>query len=81
MLERNTHGITAWQVSINDDGSACFSAGYHALTPGLNASVFRMICQLLLREAGEFDERIRRQGRLTLVIQPVSSQRVQFLSH
>ena len=64
LLERNSHSIVAWRVSISDDGSAIFGANYRALTPGLNPGVFRMICQALLQEASEFDDRMRKAGLL-----------------
>ncbi len=64
LLERNSHCIVAWHVSIGDDGSACFAVNYRALTPGLNPGVFRMLCQMLLQEASEFDDRMRKAGVL-----------------
>ncbi len=64
LLERNSHCIVAWHVSIGDDGSAVFGVNYRALTPGLNPGVFRMLCQMLLQEASEFDDRMRKAGVL-----------------
>lgn len=64
LLERNSHSIVAWRVSISDDGSAIFAANYRALTPGLNPGVFKMICQSLLQEASDFDERMQKAGVL-----------------
>ena len=64
MLERNSGRLVAWHVSIGDDGSAYFAVNYRALTPGLNPGVFKMLCQMLLQEASEFDDRMRKAGVL-----------------
>ncbi len=64
LLERNSARLVAWHVSVGDDGSAVFGINYRALTPGLNPGVFRMLCQMLLQEASEFDDRMRKAGVL-----------------
>ena len=80
MLERNSHCIVAWQVSIGDDGSACFAVNYLALTPGLNPGVFGMLCQCCCKRPANSTTGCARPGCSTKGNQPGRT-RFRFVYH
>src|SRR5689334_3562032 len=47
MLERNTDPFVSWRIAISDDGAASFLLNYLVPTPGFNAQVFKMLCQIM----------------------------------
>jgi hypothetical protein len=65
LLERNAKVVLGgWHMVISDDDRAGFAVKYVALGPGLNAGLFKHICESLNEEAHEFDVKMRKVGLL-----------------
>ena len=64
MLERNVEPFVSWHIAIDDDGAALFMLNYLVPTPGLNAQVFKVLCQIMTAEAYAFDTRMQKAGLL-----------------
>ncbi len=65
LLKRN-HELTggAWQVWVLSNGNAVFAVEYCAITDGLNAALFKYICQTQVGEAHAFDAKMKAVGLL-----------------
>ncbi len=66
LLARNTEmAAGAWQASATEHGgSVKFALAYCALSDGLNAAAFKVICEAMVREAHEFDVKMKAAGLL-----------------
>jgi hypothetical protein len=66
LLTRNTQlAAAAWQASVMDnDGSVKFALAYCALVVGLDATAFKVICEAMVKEAHEFDVKMKAAGLL-----------------
>lgn len=66
LLTRNTQlAVAAWQASVMDNGgSVKFALGYCALIAGLDATAFKVISEAMVREAHEFDVKMKAAGLL-----------------
>lgn len=66
LLTRNTQlAAAAWQASVMDnDGQVKFALAYYALIEGLNAAAFKIICEAMVKEAHEFDVKMKAAGLL-----------------
>jgi len=65
LLLRNKEAIfPAWQVMDNGNGNATFAVTYCALVQGLDAGVFKVICETMCKEVHEFDAKLRQAGML-----------------
>jgi hypothetical protein len=66
LLSRNTELATcAWQASVNDNnGNLAFALAYCALVEGLDAYAFKNICEVMVKEAYEFDAKMKAAGLL-----------------
>ena len=63
LLQNSKQGAGMWQMT-HDDTSVYFSLIYRALGDGLNAGALKFICQGMVREAAQFDERMLKAGYL-----------------
>lgn len=66
LLTRNTQlAAGAWQASVMDnDGNVKFALSYCALVAGLDAAAFKIICEAMVKEAHEFDVKMKVAGLL-----------------
>jgi hypothetical protein len=66
LLTRNTQlAAAAWQASIMDNcGDVKFALAYCALVEGIDTAAFKVICEAMVREAHEFDVKMRAAGLL-----------------
>lgn len=66
LLTRNTQlAMAAWQASVMDnDGQVKFALSYCAFVPGLDAAAFKIICEAMVKEAHEFDVKMKAAGLL-----------------
>jgi len=65
LLLRNKEALfPAWQVMDNGNGNATFAVTYCALVQGLDAGVFKVICETMCKEVHEFDAKLRQAGML-----------------
>jgi hypothetical protein len=66
LLTRNTQlAGAAWQASIMENGgSVKFALAYCALIAGLDATAFKVICETMVKEAHEFDVKMKAAGLL-----------------
>ena len=66
LLSRNTELATcAWQASVNDNsGNVAFALANCALVGGLDAAAFKAICEAMVKEAYEFDVKMKAAGLL-----------------
>ncbi len=66
LLTRNTQlAAAAWQASVMDNGgSVKFALAYCALIAGLDATTFKVICEAMVKEAHEFDVKMKAAGLL-----------------
>jgi len=54
-----------WQVEGSDDHDKLFFAlDYCALSEGVNKGTFKVICEQMLKEVAEFDQRMKKAGVL-----------------
>jgi hypothetical protein len=61
LLTRNTQlAAAAWQASIMDNGgNVKFALAYCALIAGVDAAAFKIICEAMVKEAHEFDVKMK----------------------
>lgn len=64
LLQRNCQLFVAWQMSIRDSGDVAFALNYCALASGLNPSAFKTLCEIMVKEAHEFDAKLDEAGLL-----------------
>ena len=64
LLKRNGEMCLAWQMRSRDDGNVSFALSYLAVALGLQHGTFKTICETMVREAHEFDERMNEAGLL-----------------
>jgi hypothetical protein len=66
LLTRNTQmAAGAWQASVMDnDGGVKFALAYCALIAGLDATALKVICEAMVKEAHEFDVKMKAAGLL-----------------
>lgn len=66
LLTRNTQlAAAAWQASVMDNGgNVKFALAYCALIAGLDAAAFKVICEMMVKEAHEFDVKMKAAGLL-----------------
>jgi hypothetical protein len=64
LLQRNSKLFVAWQMCIRDGGDVAFALNYCALAVGLQPGVFKMLCETMVKEAHEFDVKMREAGLL-----------------
>src|ERR1700722_6000008 len=65
LLMRNSEMVTgAWKLSTTDSGTVLFGMSYCALVGGLEAGVFKYVCETLAKEAYAFDDKLRGAGLL-----------------
>jgi hypothetical protein len=66
LLTRNTQlAGAAWQASVMENsGSVKFALSYCALIAGLDAAAFKVICEVMVKEAHEFDVKMKAAGLL-----------------
>ncbi len=65
MLERNAEIVLGgWRMVVTDEGQLAFMVTYVAMGLGLNAGLFKHICETLNHEAHEFDVKMQRAGLL-----------------
>ena len=64
LLQRNGKLCVAWQLCVRDGGEVVFALNYCALAAGLNPGVFKMLCETMVKEAHEFDAKMREAGLL-----------------
>jgi hypothetical protein len=64
LLTRNTQlAGCAWQASEMDNaGTVLFTLAYSALVEGLDPGAFKGICEAMVKEASEFDAKMRAAG-------------------
>lgn len=64
LLSRNTAMVCpAWQISAND-GKIGFSVAYGTHVRGLDAPLFKVLCETMCKEVHEFDSKLRQAGIL-----------------
>jgi hypothetical protein len=66
LLTRNTQlAGAAWQASVMDNGgNVKFALAYCGLIAGLDATAFKVICEAMVKEAHEFDVKMKAAGLL-----------------
>lgn len=64
LLRRNTNSFIAWQMTDSNDGSITFAVGCGVLLQALTPAIFKTYCELVLKEASEFDTKLRSAGVL-----------------
>jgi len=65
LLTRNSElGNLAWQASITQRGTANFCVRSYAFIEGLEAAMFKEICESLVTEVNLFDSKMRAAGLL-----------------
>jgi hypothetical protein len=63
VLSRNKSGaFHSWTMLEHENGSMSFSVGYTALLAGLDATLFKTICDMLCIEVQSFDTKMRECG-------------------
>jgi hypothetical protein len=63
LLERNGELLVgAWQALDLDDGKVTFALKYCALATGLDATTFKCICEYMVKEAHDFDAKMKAMG-------------------
>ena len=60
----NVVAMGKWSADEAKDGDAVFALTYTALGEGLTAAALKYICQKMLGEAGEFDQKMQAAGML-----------------
>lgn len=64
LLSRNTAMVCpAWQIAAND-GKIRFSVAYGTLVRGLDAGLFKVLCETMCKEVHDFDSKLRQAGIL-----------------
>jgi hypothetical protein len=66
LLTRNTQmAAGAWQASVMDnDRNVSFALAYYALVGGLDGATFKIFCEAMVKEAHEFDVKMKAAGLL-----------------
>jgi hypothetical protein len=64
LLERNGDPFVGWQMCNADGGDVGFAVNYFAFAAGLDPDVFKLICETMIKEAHEFDARMKKAGLL-----------------
>jgi hypothetical protein len=67
LLHRNLDdcGMGMWGISVDDDDDdVTFHLYYVALGNGLDAEIFKYICESLIKEVADFDAKLRKGGLL-----------------
>jgi hypothetical protein len=64
LLERNTHILAAWQMSVGENNEVAFALTYCALASGLHPGIFKMLCETMIKEAHDFDAKMHEAGLL-----------------
>jgi len=65
LLERNAEmALGAWNMQITEEGKALCFCRYVAIGMGLNAGLFKYVCEGLNEEVHEFDVRMQKAGLL-----------------
>lgn len=54
----------AWSIKEASDGNTGFYVTYNALVDGVTTGMFKYICEALIGEIGEFDEKLHDAGVL-----------------
>jgi hypothetical protein len=66
LLSQNAKlSMCAWQTIVDDDGDVMFVLEYCALGEGLSARSMSHICQRMLEEVNEFDQKMSKAGFLS----------------
>ena len=53
-----------WGIDVDEDDTIWFYVLYQALGAGLDPEALKYICESLVAEAAEFDDRMRKSGLL-----------------
>jgi hypothetical protein len=64
LLERNGTLLVTWQIQISEEGNVNFLLDHHAFAAGLRPGFFKGLCDTMVREAQDFDERMHKAGLL-----------------
>jgi hypothetical protein len=59
LLNRNAQMLPAWQMTRSDGGEFTFAVKQGVFLRGMRAAAFRLICETLLKEAHDFDSKLR----------------------
>ncbi len=58
LLHRNNEMLGAWQMKIKDDGSVTLCVAHNLVLQGMDAGLFRVLTQELLKEASDLDTKL-----------------------
>ena len=64
LLERNGKTLITWQIQISGEGNVNFLLDHYAFAAGLRPGLFKWICDALVCEAQDFDDRLHKSGLL-----------------
>jgi len=65
LLLRNSElGVVAWQVYDVGNGNAAFALASNMFMAGMDALVFKHVCETMVKEAKAFDEKMQAAGLL-----------------
>jgi hypothetical protein len=64
LLRRNSEPLIAWQMCVRGSDDVGFSLSYCAFAAGVDAGVFKVLCETMVKEAHEFDAKMHEAGLL-----------------
>ena len=65
LLKQNGSPLISWGMVVDDDeGRVGFLLNYFAIAAGLHESIFKVICETMVKEVYAFDEKMRKAGLL-----------------
>jgi len=62
LLQRNSQIFQAWQMTANDNGTQSFAIAQGVFLQGMTAPIFKASCEMLVKEASDFDSKLRQAG-------------------